>query len=150
VQRTSKINALHPLRKSSRIYTLQIWTAVQYDSTMYILYTVRYLFVQKDNILEHLPQPNTITKGVLSETFNQCCKSASYWCRSGSNFPFRCRTRYRSGSYPNFYTCWMKIKRFLLNFFPFSAGLHVLSFSFSIVGVICKGWIVYWNFTKYN
>ncbi len=44
----------------------------------------------------------------------QSCGSASFLCRSGSEFPSGCRSRLTSmrrcrstcGSYPNFYTCW--------------------------------------------
>ncbi len=45
----------------------------------------------------------------MPATKNQCCGSASFWCRSGSgsDFPFWCPSRSGSGSsYPKLFSCW--------------------------------------------
>ncbi len=61
----------------------------------------------------------------------QCCGSASFWCRSGSDFPFWCQSRY--GSYTKFYTCW-KISNF--SWLHSSASFHCFIFLLSVSGAI--------------
>ncbi len=47
---------------------------------------------------------NKIAKVIYSYYYCQCCGTASCWCRSGSDFPFWCRSKSGSGiaSYHNF------------------------------------------------
>ncbi len=65
---------------------------------------------------------------------------ASCWCRSGSNFPFWCRSK--SASNTKFYTCWKKI-RIIITYSQ--QCLFYLYRQFYIVSVFCSVADL-WNF----
>ncbi len=67
------------------------------------------------------------------DCFLQCCGSAPFWCRSGSDFPSWCWSWSGSGSHCKVYTC-----STVWNFFAFinsNVSLNCFLFLVSVIGV---------------